>query len=98
MDSINDDLDSKNRATINCLVSLKDYNIDSQLEILANVMMVISLINLSKEGEELPHNWDECYLYIASKKKQQGESIALALGQQALTFNVWIQEYINGKK
>ena len=98
MDNINNNLISKFNATVNCLSTLEGYEFPMQLEILANVMMALSLDILSEEEDSFPKNWDECYLYIASKKKEQGESMALALGQQALTFNVWIQEYINGKK
>ena len=61
-------------------------------ELLANVAAGLAFIYMdsTQELDSYPKNWDEYYEIVMSDIKNCGETIANALGQQALTINLWL--------
>lgn len=81
---------AKQELLTSVLISTKDFSLKEKIEFLSNLLLSLSLLELINDKEPLPSNWDEAFSFLVNKKKQLGESLAVALGLQAITMNMWL--------
>jgi len=75
---------------------IDDLTIQESLELLSNVMIAVSLnhLDIVKDTDQFPSDWNECINLLLEDKKANGETLANALGRQAITMIMWL----NNKK
>lgn len=80
---------SKQHKVIGVLAFLKELSLFDQLEILMNVFVMLSLSNLDTDISNIKtiEDFEKCLMKeIASKN----ETLAIALGKQAMIINLWL--------
>lgn len=73
---------------------MSQLSIYEAVELLSNIMLNLSFRNYDKTMPSIS-NWDEAFLAIKERSKTEQESIFLAIGKQALTMNMWVQNMKN---
>lgn len=76
---------------IDILSILKNLSLLTQLEILMNVFVMLSLSNMDiKEDVINIHSISDFEKYLLQEISKGKDSLAIALGKQAILINIWL--------